>query len=273
MTSMFNAMTGLLSHQFKMDVIGNNMANVNTTGYKGSQTIIEDTFNEEQRLATTSVPTSLGIGLGSQVVATAVQFTQGAFQRTDVPTDVGISGDGFFLLGKTSSSSAPDYFTRAGGFSLDSSNYLRTPDGDYVLGNNGDTFSDENVPIQIPTTVNGENLASFSIGTDGAITSTGDAGSLAVTNYIHLATFANEEGLTPDAGTKFIESSGSGAYSTEQPGSGRAGKTQTGVLELSNVDLAASFTDMIMTQRGFDVNAKVITTSDEMLQIANNLKR
>ncbi len=235
------------------------------------------------------------------MASTDTQFTQGAFQRTDIPTDVGLAGDGFFMLGATSASTTPAVYSRAGNFTVDLDGYLRSQDGNYVLGTLGTaagsgfstsvatntssavtyttaTAATGLVAVRIPTSITGgtpspQNVASFSIGSDGKIVVTGDNGASSAIGFLSVATFPNNEGLSSGANTNWSASDAAGTPSANPPGTGKAGKTQSGVLELSNVDIAQEFSEMIVTQRGFDANARTITTSDEMLQTVTNLKR
>ncbi len=299
--SMYSAISGLSSHQFKMDVVGNDLANVNTIGYKGKRTNLSSSFSQVSRAASTLQPVGIEVGLGTQIASTDTQFTQGAFQRTDIPTDLGLAGDGFFMLGATSASTTPVFYSRAGNFSVDLNGYLRSQDGNFVLGTLGtsagsgfSTSVAQNVSpsvtyttttaasgllaVRIPTTITGgspspQNVSGFNIGSDGKIIVTGDNGASSAIGFISVATFQSNQGLTPTPNTNFAASDAAGAATANPPGTGRAGKTQSGVLELSNVDIAQEFTEMIITQRGFDANARTITTSDEMLQTAVNLKR
>lgn len=316
--AMYSAVSGLSANQMRMDVIGNDLANVNTVGYKRSRATIGTAFDQVARSASQYQTSGIIIGLGAQIQSTDTQFTQGAFQRTDVPSDVGLSGDGFFVLGSgVENAAVPDatlsagFFTRAGNFLVDQFGFLRTPDGYYVLGDQGTiggvlyanaftngvaavnpnnlsphtlaadqplTTAGTHTTVRIPSTIINaalatENVASYSIGTDGKVVVTGDQGTQSAVGFIRIAVFQNNQGLNPYAGTKFQATQASGAGSGYPAGTGSAGKTQSGVLELSNVDMASEFSDMIVTQRGFDANAKTVTTSDDMLSTVVNMKR
>lgn len=319
--SMYSAISGMLNHQLRMDVIGNNVANVNTVGYKNRRTAFAESFSQVSRSATSSHPVGMAVGLGSNVVGTETSFTQGAFQRTNIETDLAIGGSGFFCVttdittgtdGDTGSGER--YFTRAGNFVTDLDGYVRTADGNYVQGfsdvnddaasgNNQHftqtyTFADSSsvvnstdpggstiavanlycvrIPDEITYTGGGgsvERISSFSVGTDGAVSIVGEDGTNMVIGYVILGDFGNENGLTYKFNNYYQQSIASGTVDYWRGNDGPVGTTQSGALELSNVDLAAQFADMIITQRGFDANARTVTASDEMLQTAVSLKR
>lgn len=301
--SLYSGVSGLSSNQFKMDVIGNNLSNVNTIGFKTRRGHIASAFAQVSRAASSLQPTGIEVGLGAQVASTDAQFTQGPFQRTDVPTDIGLAGDGFIMLGASAASTTPLMYSRNGNFNVDLNGYLRTQDGLFVLGTlgtagtTGSGFStsvatnvSQNVlyttataasglsAIRIPTTITGgspatQNTASFSIASDGKIIVTGDNGASSAIGFMSVATFSSNQGLASAPNTNYQASDASGVATANPPGTGKAGKTQSGVLELSNVDVATEFSNMIVTQRGFDANARTITTTDEMLQTIVNLKR
>lgn len=301
--SLYSGVSGLSSNQFKMDVIGNNLANVNTIGYKSRRGHIASAFAQVSRAASSLQPTGIEVGLGAQVASTDAQFTQGPFQRTDVPTDIGLAGDGFMMLGSTAAATTPVLYSRNGNFNVDLNGFLRTQDGFFVLGTLGDAGSQgsgfsasvaANVSsavlyatataatglsaIRIPTTITGgapspQSVASFSVGSDGKIVVTGDSGASSAIGFLSVATFSSNQGLSSAPNTNYTSSDASGAATANPPGTSKAGKTQAGVLELSNVDIATEFSNMIVTQRGFDVNARTITATDEMLQTVVNIKR
>lgn len=291
--SLYSAVSGMLNNQRAMDVIGNNIANANTVAFKDSRTDFADAFYQVSRSATANQPVNNQVGLGSIIVSTPSQFTQGAFQRTDVPTDIAINGDGFFVVQNATATS--NALTRAGDFILDQGDatatppvlgYLRTQDGWYVMGN-ADGPPPTAIPaagqaiagmdkIYIPVEVAaGELTSSFNIDSDGTVTAVGQLGTTLVVGYVGIASFPNPNGLIRTGSNRFEynSSAGDSATAVKTPGNGTAGTLQQGALELSNVDLAEQFSDMIITQRAFDANAKTITTSDEMLQTITNLKR
>jgi flagellar hook protein FlgE len=195
-----------------------------------------------------------------------------------VPTDMGINGNGFFTV---QSVSGNDYVTRNGAFVEDSSGYLRTTDGNYLMGVSGATpptspsagFAPDK--IQIPTTVSpsGSPVVSFAVDPTGAITVTGQDGSTQITGYITLQNYNNPNGLTDVGNSLYTYQSAAGTNQYYQADTSGVGTIQTGVLEASNVDLSTEFANMIIAQRGFEASARVITVSDSMLETVTNLKQ
>ena len=267
--SMFSAVSGLRSHQTMMDVTGNNVANVNTAGFKASRTTFQETLNQVVRGGNAGDVGQGGmnpmqIGLGTQVGATDMVFGQGASQTTGRATDVAIQGEGFFEV----QTGAGAFYTRAGAFSFDNAGNLVGPGGELVVGEDGD-------PIQLAL----DDYSEIAIGGDGTLTGRniipGDPaeGEIVELNRLRLVTFANPEGLTKAGNGLFAETAASGAAVEGVPGEDGLGTLQAGTLEMSNVDLAQEFTNLILSQRGFQANARTITTSDELLQELVNLKR
>ncbi len=243
--------------QNKLDVIGNNIANVNTYGFKKGRVIFKDMMS--QTIAGAGAPTATRggtnarqVGLGSQVAAIDTIDTQGSLQNTGRTLDLAISGDGYFVVGSGSDLS----YTRAGNFYLDSSGMLVNSDGLPVAG-----------VTTIPTTA-----SDISISPDGKVSYLNN-GAQASAGQIQLAKFANPGGLAKTGSNLFKPTSNSGTAATGFAGAGGIGNIQSGLLEMSNVDLSEEFTEMITAQRGFQANSKIITTSDEILQELVNLKR
>ena len=283
--SMYSGIGAMRNFQTKLDVIGNNIANVNTYGFKKGRTIFKDLVS--QQIAGASGPTAnrggvnpKQVGLGSQLAAIDTVHTQGSLQTTGRPLDLAISGDGFFILGELNNENLINpLFTRAGNFYLDKEGYIVNADGLYLVGEryqNG-AFTGERARIQIPT-----DAKSVSIGADGVVNYVDAVGKLQVAGRIRLAKFPNNDGLEKVGGNLFRETANSGtiinpnnsnewiAYSPQESG---AGSIVSGTLEMSNVDLAEEFTEMIVAQRGFQANTRIITTSDEILQELVNLKK
>jgi flagellar hook protein FlgE len=275
--SLFSGVSGMLSNQTEMDVIGNNIANANTTGFKGSDADFTESFMQVSRQATVNDPVGLGVGLGTQVASTETNFNQGAFQTTNVPTDMGINGSGFFAV---QSVSGNDYVTRNGAFIEDSSGFLRTTDGNYLMGVAGatpPTTPTAGYPpdkIQIPTTItaSGSPVVSFAVDPTGTITVTGADGTTQIAGYVTLQNYSNPNGLTDVGNSLYTYGVAAGTNQYYQADNSGVGTIQTGVLESSNVDLSTQFADMIIAQRGFEACARVITVSDNMLQTVTDLK-
>lgn len=320
--SMWSAVSGLRNHQIYLDVTGNNIANVNTHGYKSTRAVFEDSLSQVVRNA--SAPNSdngvggmnpTQIGLGVKLGQILGNFTQGGLQVTNVATDIAIQGDGFFVIDK----GGQKFYTRNGAFSLDKSGDLVTSDGSYVQGWMNPTALDgatDDPPTYtapadetefaamlhedaigtatgatINRGVNGaidsatgkinisvEKWQSFQIAPDGTVSgvAVGDStGTLRAIGKIALAKFNNPPGLDRVGGTMFATTLNSGDPYISNPADRNAnmGLVTSGTLELSNVDLAGEFTNLIMAQRGFQSNSKVVTASDEVLQDLINMKR
>jgi flagellar hook protein FlgE len=418
--SMFAAVTGLRSHQAFMDVVGNNIANVNTTGYKTSNVLFEDLLSQELRGAGAPSADQGGtnpaqIGLGVRLAGVTVNFAQGATQLTGRSTDFAIQGDGFFVIDQGGTRA----YTRNGSFSLDANGSLVTADGGFVLGWQADAVgnvatnasvgrlqipvgqvispvtttsmriggnlpsdsatadtvnagidvynslgtaislraeftkiannagevnwqvrvydSANNVisgPDAVEFDLNGEltsgtvnitqaelnaitgttgtwdaagidldfgsgtdpdrltgaaglnsaaalsqdgsavgSVVGFSVSQQGLVTGVFSNGRSQALGQLALATFANPVGLQKAGNSLYVQSVDSGAPQIGVAGQGGRGTLSGGTLEMSNVDLAAEFTNLIVAQRGFQANSRVITTSDELLQDLVNLKR
>jgi flagellar hook protein FlgE len=392
--SMFSSISGLRAHQTMMDVTGNNIANVNTTGYKSSQALFQDTLSQLLQAAGAPDPQVGGtnpaqVGLGTRIAGIATTFTQGAAQTTGRSTDLMISGDGFFVINK----SGQQLYTRAGAFSFDARGSLVTQDGAFVQGwmaVNGavdttqpiqdlrlpvgtllppvasttadvtgnlpadaatgtvltttiPTFDDLGneltltaqftktanpsewslvltrqgtppaapllvtipappapvVPAAAPpiggvtvslagltgfagtssaalTTQNGSavgTLQAFTLGNDGSMVGVFSNGLRQTLGRVALAAFNNPQGLEKVGNTAYRDSVNSGLPQVGTPGSGSRGTLQGASLEMSNVDLSQEFTNLIISQRGFQANSRVITASDELLQDLVNMKR
>lgn len=264
--SMFSGVSGLRSHQTMMDVTGNNIANVNTSGYKSQRTTFQDALTQVVRGATGAVPAEAGgvnplqLGLGARVASIDGVFAQGATQLTGRVTDLAIEGEGFFVV------DTPEgvFYTRAGAFSWDAEGQLVGPNGERVRVTPG--------PGGYPATLDA--YSDVAINNRGEIIGRlADGSGEEVVGTVQTATFANPGGLQRAGGSLFAETANSGAAQLGAPGTDDRGTLQAGTLEMSNVDLAQEFTQLIMAQRGFQANARTITSSDEMLQDLVNLKR
>jgi flagellar hook protein FlgE len=282
MRSLFAAISGLRAHQTMLDVTANDIANVNTVGFKGSRTSFKDALSQTQSGASAPSATLGGtnaqqIGLGVQAGAIANMTGSGANQSTGNPLDLSVQGTGWFRVASILTPGAPPTFgtvnyTRAGNFTTDANGTLVTQDGSFVIGSLAVPAA---VPpaddvITVPPTA-----TSLSIGQDGVVSYIDSATGL-TTNLaqITLAKFPNEQGLQRIAGTKFVSSPNSGLPIVGVPGDlNGLGTLAAGSLEMSNVDLAAEFTNMIEAQRGFQANGRVISTADQMLQDLVNLGR
>ncbi|MGE3912482.1 MAG: flagellar hook-basal body complex protein [Chloroflexota bacterium] len=258
MRSLFSAISGLKGHQTMMDVVGNNISNVNTTAFKSGRITFQDIISQTLRGAQAPSATQGGlnpmqVGLGMQTGSLDMINTQGNLQSTGKPTDLAIQGDGFFQI----TDGTNIFYTRDGNFSTDSA-------GNLIHASTGMTLTPA---VTVPAGATNLNIAQ-----NGQVTWT--VGATVTTGpIITMANFANPAGLTRVGGNMFQVSNNSGAATVGNPGTGGLGTIQAGFLEMSNVDLAAQFTNMIIAQRGFQANSRVITASDEILQDLVNIKR
>jgi len=252
------AKTGLEAQEVRMAVISNNLANVNTTGFKRDHAVFEDLMYQTVRQAgaqssqTTQLPSGLMIGTGVHTVATEKLFTQGNLAQTGNSLDLAVSGRGFFQVTMPDGTTA---YTRDGSFQVDSQGQLVTSSG-YVV----------QPGITIP-----QGAQSVTIGTDGTV-SVLTAGSSAPTQVgsLQLADFINTSGLQPIGSNLYLETTGSGAPQTGTPGLNGLGTLQQGSLETSNVNVVTELVNMIETQRAYEMNSKAISTTASMLQYLNN---
>ncbi len=278
--------------QQRLDVIGNNISNVNTSGYKTARVDFEDAFSQTLQSASPASGNAsavAGIQIGSGVSTGAIrnQYTQGAISRTGVQTDLAVSGDGFFVVRDPIGGS--EYATRAGDFRVDENGYLITNRGFRVQGFTnsatdksqlstvGDLQIDMGTPPAGVTPAPGATLASFDINFEGVITVRLDDGTQYIRGQVLLQNFRDPQALMKEGGNLYsgmINAGPVGAGGVPlPPATGGLGRIQAGALELSNVDLASEFSSMITTQRAFQASARIITTSDEILQELVNLKR
>lgn len=283
--SLYAGVSGLRGFQTKLDVIGNNIANVNTPGFKGSRVIFQDILSQNVEGATGPGANRGGtnpkqVGLGTGIGAIDTVFTPGSPMTTNVPTDVAIEGDGFFVVEEGEEGSGQRYLTRAGNFYVDADHYLVTSNGLYVIGMEGERIQLGDTDLDIEH---------FSIGKDGSISYTlSDGTSHDVDTdanlQIALVNVANPSGLQKVGNSLYVPTANADSTIVDNdalldednfvtPGANGTGTLITGVLEMSNVDLSSEFTEMIVAQRAFQANSRIITTSDEVLQELVNLKR
>jgi flagellar hook protein FlgE len=287
--SLFAGISGLRVNQTMLDVTGNNIANANTAGYKSSSTVFSDTLS--QMLTSSSAPNPgagiggtnpIQVGLGVQVAATNMNFSQGSSQSTGRPTDLMLNGDGFFVI----QSGGTTTYTRAGAFNFDAGDVangvnptLVNPSGGRVQGfavdgtGTADTSTLIDITLPAQDTTGTYDLQSYEIGRDGKVTCTFEDGSKEVIAQIAIADFANPMGLNKTGETSFGESTASGVVQLGVSGQGTRGSMISGAIEMSNVDLAQEFTNLILAQRGFQASSRIITTSDQVLEELVNIKR
>lgn len=259
--SLWSAASGMTAQQTNIDVISNNLANVNTTGFKKSRASFEDLMYQEVRAAGTysatgtSSPTGVEIGLGTKVSAVDKVHTQGSLQSTSINTDIAIEGDGYLQ------------------FTLPSGSIAYTRDGSLKIDANGNLTNDKGYLLEPAVTIP-DNTTALSIGEDGTISVTlaGETTPQEV-GHIELANFINPSGLQSTGGNFYLATGASGEAVTGTPGETNFGKIEQGTLEMSNVSVVEDMVNMITAQRAYEINSKAIQTSDDMLQILNNLKR
>ena len=273
--SLFSGISGLSVNQTMLDVTGNNIANANTTGFKASTTVFQDTLSQLLTPATRS---------NDDRVAT--NFGQGSAQSTGRATDLMIQGDGFFVLQR----GAENQYTRAGAFTFDETGTLVTPAGARVQGFRLDAAGDPIIadPADpaasmvditldsasvLPAVPAGVELTSYSFGSDGILRGVYTDGVQRDMARLAVADFNNPMGLEKLGETAFRASANSGGAVIGTPDAGGNGSIIGGALEMSNVDLAAEFTNLILAQRGYQASSRVITTSDTVLDTLVNIKR
>lgn len=251
--SLWIAKTGLDAQQTNLDVISNNLANVSTNGFKRSRAVFEDLLYQTMRqpgaqsTQTTQVPSGLTLGTGVRPISTERIYTQGSLLKTENPLDMAINGQGFFQI------QMPDgtlSYTRDGAFQKDNTGQIVTSSG-YPLS----------PAITIP-----QNALSVSISRDGIVSVT-LPGAAAATQIgtVQLATFVNVGGLQSMGENLFVETASSGTPTPNTPGTNGTGLLNQAYVETSNVNVAEELVTMIQTQRAYELNSKVVTTSDNML--------
>lgn len=259
--ALYSSSSGMQAQQMNLDTIANNLANVNTTGFKRSRVDFQDLLYQTFRAPGapdaqgTTIPTGIQVGQGSRPVATQRLFSQGDFQQTDNPLDLVIEGDGFFQVTRPDGTTA---YTRAGALKRDGTGRVVTSEG-HVLQPN----------IVIPA-----EARNITIGSDGTVSVT-LAGQTAPQQIgqIQLAQFLNPAGLLAIGRNLFLPSEASGTAVIGTPGSQGLGTLTQGFLELSNVKVVDEMVAMITSQRAYEASSRAIQTADDMLGISNNLRR
>jgi len=252
--ALWAAKTGLDAQQTRMAVVSNNLANVNTTGFKKSRAVFEDLLYQNVRQVggatsqDTQAPSGMSLGTGVRVVATEKTYTQGSLNQTGNALDLAISGRGFFQVLLPDGTLA---YTRAGDFQMNNQGQLVTSSGYAVQPG-----------INIP-----QGAQSITVGYDGVV-SVLLAGASAPTQVgqVQLADFVNPAGLQPRGENLLVESASSGSAQTGNPGLSGLGTLNQGMVESSNVNVVEEMVNMIETQRAYEMNTKAIQTTDQMLQ-------
>ncbi|MBW4048567.1 MAG: flagellar basal-body rod protein FlgG [Proteobacteria bacterium] len=252
--SLYIAATGLQAQQTSMDVISNNLANVNTTGFKSARTVFQDLLYQNltqpgaQSSQTTQYPSGLQLGTGVTPIATERLMTEGNLTQTGNSLDVAINGQGFFQVLQPNGTIA---YTR---------------DGTFQLNNQGQLVTSNGYLIQ-PTVTVPASAQSVTIGNDGTVSVTlpGQAAPQQV-GTLQLASFVNPTGLQSVGTNLYLQTGSSGSPNTGQPTLNGLGSVQQGYLESSNVNVVSALVDMISTQRAYEINSKAVQASDQMLQ-------
>ena len=246
------------AQQLNLDVISNNLANVNTAGFKKSKIEFQDLLYETTRSPGAEqgngnlLPTGLSVGHGSRAVATSKVFTEGELTQTGERLDMAIQGDGFFQVQMPDGTVA---YTRDGALKTSSTGQIVTSDGLPVQGG----FQ----PIPVGTT-------NVTISPDGAVTTTGSS---STSFQVQLVRFANPSGLQSIGRNLYVETPASGTPETGTPNQAGYGSLQQGFLEMSNVKVVEEMVNMIVAQRAYEVNSKAVQAADEMMQQSDNLRR
>lgn len=260
--ALWTAASGMSAQQFNVDLLANNIANINTTGFKRQRTDFQDLFYDVRTQPGARAgqqgrnPTGTQVGTGVNVSGTTRIFSAGSIEPTNRPLDMAIEGEGFFQVQLPDG--ATTAYTRAGDFRMDADGRLVSPDGYYLQPS-----------ITIPDGVSENDI---SIATDGTVTVKIDNVESTV-GQITLARFRNNSGLLAIGRNLFEETEASGAAQTGTPDSSGYGIVRGGMLEKANVEAVTELVNLIVAQRAYELNSKSITTADEMLQTANELVR
>lgn len=265
--SMYSGVSGMRGFQTKLDVIGNNIANVNTVGYKKSRVMFQDVLSQNVSGASAPDDAGLGgvnakqVGLGATMASIDIVHSPGSPMTTNLVSDLAIEGDAFFVVSPDGGTTR--YLTRSGNFTRDSAGTLVNAQGMAVLDSGG-------APIQILR----DEFVSYSVGKDGSVVKVAADGTIDNGTKIGVASIPNPAGLKK-VGNSLYElttNSGGDLGNLLEP-TAASSAIMSGVLEMSNVDLSEEFTEMIVAQRGFQANSRIITTSDTVLEELINLKR
>ncbi len=259
--SLWTAATGMAAQALNVDVIANNLANVNTSGFKRGRANFQDLMYQqiksagaEASAAGTQLPTGIQVGLGVQTAGVESIFLEGSFQNTSNPLDIAIQGHGFFQVLLPNGDLA---YTRAGNYSLDNQGQIVTADGNVLQP-----------AITIPS-----DTLHINIATDGTVSVEQPGGTSTVIGQIQLANFSNPAGLTHLGRSLYQPSNASGEPTLGNAGENGFGNIGQGMLEMSNVNIVEEMVNLIAGQRAYEMNSKAVKAGDEMLQTANNIRR
>ena len=254
------AATGMIGQQTMVDVISNNLANINTNGFKRSQVSFQDLMYVKMREAGTEVasgiisPGGTEIGSGVKVGSTVKVYTAGELENTSRPLDIAISGEGFLQV------------------SMPTGELNFTRDGSLQLNANGQLVTTTGYTIEPAITIPSDAVA-ITIGQEGSVSATNSSGSVSVVGTLQLARFPNPSGLTAKGDNLLAETAASGSPTVGQAGSSGFGTFQAGFLEKSNVQMVTELVNLITAQRAYEVNSRTIQAGDDMLRTANQIVR
>ncbi|MCX6938197.1 MAG: flagellar basal-body rod protein FlgG [Verrucomicrobia bacterium] len=257
--SLYSAATGMEAQQLNLNTIANNLANVNTPGFKRSTIQFQDLLYQKPKNAGAEngggnvVPTGIEVGNGSRVAATSKVFTQGQLTNTGERLDLALQGDGFFEVQRPDGTTA---YTRDGSFKLNASGQVVNTDGMPILS------GFQNVPA---------GTTAINVSESGEVTYQSASGSQSF--RLTVTRFANPAGLESLGGNLYAATGSSGTAESGQPGESGYARVLQGYVETSNVNIVEEMVNLIVAQRAYEVNSKSIQTSDEMLQNVNQLKR
>lgn len=259
--SLWTAATGMTAQNLNVDVIANNLANVNTTGFKRGRANFQDLMYQQIKSpgadassAGTQVPTGIQVGLGVKAAGVENIFLEGSLKPTGNPLDFAIQGRGFFQIQMPNGELA---YSRAGSFSQDSQGQIVTADGNVLQP-----------AVNIPS-----DALSISVGADGTVSVLQPGGVSSVLGQIQLADFSNPAGLEMLGNSLFRPSNASGEAILGTPGDSGLGSIGQSMLEMSNVNIVEEMVNLIAGQRAYEMNSKAIKAADEMLQTANNIRQ
>ena len=260
MRALYTAATGMIAQQYNIDTISNNLANVNTTGFRRNEARFQDLVYQQMQapgspVGASVVPVGQDVGLGVKVGSSEKIFTQGNLIQTGNNLDLAIQGDGFFQITMPDGTSA---YTRDGSFKQDANGALVTANGYFVQPQ-----------ITIPP-----NAQSIAVGPDGTVSALVPGSTQPQQlGQITLARFINPAGLSPTGNNLYTQTAASGTPIVSQPGINGSGTLQNGYLENSNVQVVQEIVNMIVAQRAFEANSKAISSADQMLSTAVQMKQ
>jgi flagellar hook protein FlgE len=281
LNALSSAVSGLDAYQEQMDIIGNNIANLNTTGFKSATGNLVDSFSDTLQAATAATGNdnamdAIQIGTGVMTGSVTSDWSEGAINATGVISNLAVNGNGFFVV--QDPNSGAQYVTQDGTFGMTTNGNLVNSAGMELVGFNNSGLSTTGVIKVDATGVDTANpsatMTGYTINSQGIITVDMSDGTSGTRGQVLLQNFTDPQALTSMGNNLYSNMINAGPLSAAgAPGSGSLGTIQSGALETSNVDLSAQMADLIIAQRAFEANSKIVTTSDELLQTVVNMKR